>query len=143
LNRATLVWFLDDAGHFRYDWSWNPFYNHLHCTSALACTEVISSLRKWKQLVLINCMTACPGTVWWLNCAFVNSVWLTAMIRSENYKQQRHEKHLKHNDFASIFVFTFNSYWSNSVACIWITWRHRHLVPWFYKEDNSIVVGKR
>jgi hypothetical protein len=34
---------------------------------------------------------------------FGNSVWLTAMIRSENYQHKRHEKNLKQNDFASIF----------------------------------------
>jgi hypothetical protein len=65
----------DGAGHFRCDWSWNPFYGHSHCTSALACYQF---LQKWRQLVLVNSLTVCPGTM-------VNSMWLTAVIRSENY----------------------------------------------------------
>jgi hypothetical protein len=40
IGTATRVRFLDGAGHFRCDWSWNLFYGHLHCTSALTCTEV-------------------------------------------------------------------------------------------------------
>jgi hypothetical protein len=37
-------------------------------------------LAKVKQLVLVKCLTACPGMMQWLNCALVNSVWLTVMI---------------------------------------------------------------
>jgi hypothetical protein len=44
-----------------------------------------SSMRKWKQLVLVNSLSACPGTMRWLNSVLVNSVWLTVVIRSENY----------------------------------------------------------
>jgi hypothetical protein len=50
-----------------------------------------SSLRKCRQLVLVNCLTACPGMMRWLNCALVNSMWLTVVIRSENYQQQHHQ----------------------------------------------------
>jgi hypothetical protein len=56
---------------------------------ALYCSGMyrrFSSLRKWRQLVLVNCLTACPGTIRWLNCALVNSMWLTAVIRSEKYQ---------------------------------------------------------
>jgi hypothetical protein len=48
-NQAIRVWFLGGAGHYYCDWSWNPFYGHAHCTIALACTEVISSLWKWRR----------------------------------------------------------------------------------------------
>jgi hypothetical protein len=65
-------------------------YGHSHCTSALACTEVIISLLKWRQLVLVNCLTACQGTMQWLNCAPGNSMWLTAMVWSENYQHHYH-----------------------------------------------------
>jgi hypothetical protein len=30
------------------------------------------SLRKWKQLILADCLPACPGTIRWLNSALVN-----------------------------------------------------------------------
>jgi hypothetical protein len=36
----TGFWFQDSADHSRCDWSWNFFYGHSHCTSALTCTEV-------------------------------------------------------------------------------------------------------
>jgi hypothetical protein len=65
--------------------------SYLHCTSALVCIEVTSFLRKWKQLVLLNCLIVCPGTMRWLNCALVNSVWLTAVIKSENCQHYRHK----------------------------------------------------
>jgi hypothetical protein len=44
-----------------------------------------SSLQMWRHIVLVNCLTACPGTMRWLNCALMNSMWLTVVIRSENY----------------------------------------------------------
>jgi hypothetical protein len=31
-------------------------------------------------------LTACPGTMQWLNCAVVNSMLLTVLIHSENYQ---------------------------------------------------------
>jgi hypothetical protein len=74
------------AVHFCCHWSWNPFYGHSHCTSALACTEVISSLWKWMQLVLVHCLTACPGTMIWslyLNFfVFVNILYLRWSVRA-------------------------------------------------------------
>jgi hypothetical protein len=56
-----------------------------------------SSLRTWRQLVLLNCSTACPGTMRWWNCALVSSTWLTAVIRSENY-QHHHQQQKQTND---------------------------------------------
>jgi hypothetical protein len=43
--QSTMVRLPNGAGNFRCNWSWNAQYGHSHCTSALACTEVISSLR--------------------------------------------------------------------------------------------------
>jgi hypothetical protein len=37
--------------------------------------------------VLLNCSTTRPGTIRWLNCTLENSMWLSAMIRGENYRQ--------------------------------------------------------
>jgi hypothetical protein len=86
---GTWVWFPDGTVNFPCDWSWNSFYGHLHCTSTLTCTEVISSLLKWRQLVLINCLTACPGSMRWLNCALVNLMWLSNWIHECNQCRPR------------------------------------------------------
>jgi hypothetical protein len=33
-----------------------------------------------RQLVMLNFLTACKGTMRWLTCALVNSMWLTAVM---------------------------------------------------------------
>jgi hypothetical protein len=35
------------------------------------------------NVVLVDCLTSCPGTIRRLNCALVNWLWLTAVIRSQ------------------------------------------------------------
>jgi hypothetical protein len=35
-------------------------------------------------------LTVCPGMMRWLNYALVNSMWLSAVIRSENYQHHHH-----------------------------------------------------
>jgi hypothetical protein len=92
--RLTRVWFLDSAGHFRCNWSWNPFYGHSHRAYALVLYRSFSSLLKWRQQVLVNCLTVCPGTMRWLNCALVNSMRLTVVIWSENYQHHYHHPHM-------------------------------------------------
>jgi hypothetical protein len=66
----------------------NPFYGHSHCTSAQACIEVSVPCKSEGKLVL----TACPGTMQSLAYAVVNSMWLTAVVRSENYKHHHINK---------------------------------------------------
>jgi hypothetical protein len=63
----------------------------------------VSSLRKWRQLVLVKCLRACPGTMRWLNCALVNSMCLTVVIRSENYQHHQHHG-IKKNAYTSYDV---------------------------------------
>jgi hypothetical protein len=61
------------------------------------CTDIyrsLSFLRKWRQLVLVNCLTAFPGRMRWWKCTLVNSMWVTVVIRSENY--QHHHQCIQH-----------------------------------------------
>jgi hypothetical protein len=82
VNLVIRVRFPDSAVHFRCEWSWHLFYSNPLCTFTLSCIEIISFLRTWKQLVLANCLTACPCTMRTL----INSMWPTAVIRIENYQ---------------------------------------------------------
>jgi hypothetical protein len=62
---------------------WLIMKSFLRSFALYLCSDMyrsFSSLRKWRQLVLVNCLTACPGTMPWLNCALVNAMWLTVMI---------------------------------------------------------------
>jgi hypothetical protein len=107
----------DGASHFCCDWSWNPFFAHSHWTSALTCTEVIMSLRKWRQLILVNCLVICPGMMRWLKCALVNYMWLSALfwrvnlntttIKLHNIDLMCDKSHNKH--FNKDLIFTFIS----------------------------------
>jgi hypothetical protein len=60
-----------------------PLLWHVQRWPAVSC-------KSEAQLVLINCLTACSGTMRWLNCALVNLKWLTSAIRSENYEHHHH-----------------------------------------------------
>jgi hypothetical protein len=53
-----------------------------------------SFLWKWRQLVLVHCLTACQGTMRLLNCALVNSMWHTVVIWKENYQYHHHHLYL-------------------------------------------------
>jgi hypothetical protein len=44
----------------------------------------------WRQLILVNCLTAYPGTMRLMNCDLVNSMWLTTVILSESYQPHYH-----------------------------------------------------
>jgi hypothetical protein len=78
VNQVTKVWFLNGAGHFVAIDHVILFYGHLHCTSFRSGIYRSYQFlkRKWRQLVLLNCSTVCPGTMWWLNYVLVNSMWL-------------------------------------------------------------------
>jgi hypothetical protein len=66
-------------------------FGHSHCAFALACTEVIDSLRRCRLLVLVNCLTACQATMRWLNSALVNSMGPTVVNWTENYQHNHHQ----------------------------------------------------
>jgi hypothetical protein len=54
------------------------------------------------ELELVNCLTACQGAMQWLNCALVNSMWRTAVIRSEH-------NCFKHNEIKPLMVYSLFS----------------------------------
>jgi hypothetical protein len=57
-------------------------------TSALKCIEVTVPCERLTEgnfkVLVLSVLTACPGTMRWLNCALVNSMWLIAVFLIEN-----------------------------------------------------------
>jgi hypothetical protein len=95
---------LDDAGSipvryilFLRDWSWNTFYDHLHCTSALACTAVISFLWKCRERYTGTKLKSLTmnDSVAELRSVYTGiSMWLTFMMRRVNFKHHQHLKQI-------------------------------------------------
>jgi hypothetical protein len=100
---VTRVCFPDGAGHFRCDWSGRKA--NLRSFALYLCSEMyksFSSLRKWRHIVLVNCLTVCPGdltVLFWIQCGLLSwsrmklptppppkeSVWFRPWGRSEQY----------------------------------------------------------
>jgi hypothetical protein len=79
-------------GQCRSLWSWwimKSFlltHLHSHWHFALTCTEFISSLQKWRQLVLVNCLKAWPGTMPWLYCVLCSGKFNVAYCHNLEWK---------------------------------------------------------
>jgi hypothetical protein len=58
-NRLQLP---DAVDYIPYDWSWNLFYSP-RTVCLLGHVKSYQTLRKWRQQVLVNCLTACPEVI--------------------------------------------------------------------------------